>query len=268
MAHVTVITICYRNPDELRATLASLAPLDRQWFDLLVIDGSPDAACEQVSGEFAGVRHLRGPDSGKYDAMNKGIAAARGAALLFMNSGDLLASPDQLQAAVIAHADVLPGTLLYGDAIFEIGGVAVAAPAPAMAHARAARMLPSHQAILIPAAYHRLHPYDERMHFAADTKFLKGAFAALPSRHLPFAIARFGYGGVSNSAGSWRSIRQQLRELRDAEELTARETVATGLSLVRRKLLQAAFGEPWFRRVQRDRLIASGRARLLDPPAA
>lgn len=269
MPRVTVITICYRNPDELRKTLDSLRPLDAERFERLVIDGSPDTACEDVSRTFANVRHLRERDTGKYDAMNKGIAKARGDTLLFMNSGDVLVSAGMLQDVIVAHSDVLSDTLIYADAIFEIGGEAVYVHAPPIRQETVAKgILPSHQAILIPARFHRNHPYDDAMHFTADTKMLKQAFAVLPTLHLPFAVARFAYGGVSNSSGNWRSIRRQWRELRDAHDLGLRESIGSALFLIRRKILSGLFGEAWFRRVQRERLIASGRARPIGPDDA
>lgn len=269
MPRVTVVTICYRNPDDLRRTLDSLRPLDADRFERLVIDGSPDTSCEDVSRTFADVRHIRERDTGKYDAMNKGIAKARGDTLLFMNSGDLLVSAAQLQDAVATHTDILSDTLIYGDAIFEIGGEAVYVPAPTIRQDMVAKgVLPSHQAILIPVRFHHSQPYDDAMHFTADTKLLKIAFAALPALHLPFAIARFAYGGVSNSSGSWRSIYRQWRELHDAHDLGPREALGSALFLMRRKVFSGLFGEAWFRRVQRERLIASGRARAIDPDNA
>lgn len=268
MPNVTIITICYRNPGDLRRTLDSLAALDSIRFQRLVIDGSPDESCEAISADFLGVEHHRSPDSGKYDAMNKGIALAAGDTLLFMNSGDVLVDAAAFDAAVAANEAALATTLFYGDAMFDIDGVTLAVPAPAIAPASVAKgVLPSHQAILIPADFHRCHSYDDSMHFAADTKLLKQAFAKLPAVHLPFPIARFAYGGVSNSPGRWGSIARQLVELREAHELTMRETVSTTLLLVRRKLLQAVFGEAWFRRVQRNRLVTAGRARILTPPS-
>lgn len=268
MPYVTIITICYRNPEDLRHTLSSLAPLRDDLFERLVIDGSPDRSCEEVSLDFPGVRHLRQQDTGKYDAMNKGIAEARGDTLLFMNSGDSLFNADRLELELTKHLDYISNNLLYADTIFDIGGVSIYVPAPELSTERVKKgVLPSHQAILIPTNFHRLHPYDDTMDFAADTKFLKVAFAALPAKHLEFVLARFAYGGVSTSPGSWRSIAQQLRELRKAHELSPRETITEAIRLIRRKILQAAFGEAWFRRVQRERLIASGRAYVIkDEP--
>ena len=67
-------------------------------------------------------RVISAPDSGLYDAMNKGAQAARGEYLLFLNSDDALASDDILSVA----ADRLQATrpdFLYGATLqrFEDG---------------------------------------------------------------------------------------------------------------------------------------------------
>lgn len=265
MPKVTIVTVCFRNPHDLRSTLSSLTPLDPAIFERLVIDGSPDDSCERVSAAFPDVRHLRDADNGKYDAMNKGVLTALGDSLWFMNSGDVLVQADRLETAVRAHADQLPTTLVYGDVVYDVAGELLDVPAPEPTPDAVRKgILPSHQAILIPTGFHRAHLYDDRMNFAADTKLLRLAFASLPTIRLPFAIARFTYGGVSNSPGRWKAVAKQLREVREAHGLGMRETLSTAMLLVRRKILHAIFGEAWFRRVQRDRLLASGRAKIAD----
>lgn len=251
---LTFVTICYRNPDDLRRTLTSLSALSDE-YERLVIDGSPDDSCTEVVADFPSVTHLHGPDRGKYDAMNKGLAVARGAAVCFMNSGDGLVDAGLFDNMIQANRDVLATTMVYGDCIKAIAGTQIVVPAPELT-SEGLRMgiLPSHQSILIPTDYHRRHPYDSSMHFAADTKFLKAAFAMLPKRHLSIPIALFTQGGASSSPGSWRRLYDQFLELRDAHELDLREQVGMALLLIRRKLFHMAFSEDALQRQQLKRL--------------
>lgn len=252
---LTIVTICYRNPEDLKRTLDSLAPLDSETFELLVIDGSPDNLCAAVARRYPQARHLHERDRGKYDAMNKGIRAATGDSLLFMNSGDMLASPDVLRRLVVEHRSKLVNTVIYGDAIRIVGGENILVPAPQLDE-RNLRLgvLPSHQSTLIPTAFHRLNLYDESMHFAADTKFLKGAYRQLPYRHVLLPIGMFIYGGASTSPGSWRLLHKQYRELVEAGELRPLERVAAALSLIRRKLFHIVGGEARLQAIQAKRL--------------
>jgi glycosyltransferase involved in cell wall biosynthesis len=252
---VSVISICYRNPEELEATLQSLRGLDPALCEVIVVDGSPDESCARVAARHPAFRYLHGPDRGKYDAMNKGIAAAAGDSLLFMNSGDRPNDAAALEALVRAHRGALATTLVYGDCIFLVGGerLKVPAPPPTPENLRLGR-LPSHQSILIPRAFHQRHLYDARFHFAADTKFLKAALRELPHLYVPQVIGVYAYGGVSTSPGSLRSLRRQYREICDAHELRAWERIALASTIVRRKLLHAFVGEDELQRLQAERL--------------
>lgn len=254
---VTFVTICYRNPDDLRRTLASLSALSDD-YERVVVDGSPDNSCADVKAAFSDVTYLHGPDRGKYDAMNKGLAVARGAAVCFMNSGDCLVDYERFDHMVQTNRAILANALIYGDCIKDIAGTQVEVSSPELTpEGLRIGILPSHQAILIPTDYHRRHPYDDDMHFAADTKFLKAAFATLPSRHVPIPIALFAQGGASSSPGSWRSLYDQFLELREAHELGLGEQVGMAFLLIRRKLFHLAFSETALQRQQLKRLKRS-----------
>jgi glycosyltransferase involved in cell wall biosynthesis len=252
---VSIVTICYRNPDELDRTLSGLTELPCPPFEVLIIDGSPDDACANVARRFPMFRHMQGADAGKYDAMNKGVAAATGDCVLFINSGDRLNDPSGFSRLVGHHRDILSSTIVYGDCLIVVADECLRVPAPELSEANLRRgMLPSHQSILIPSAYHRQHPYDSSYHFAADTKFLKAAFRALPSRHVPAPIGIYAFGGVSTSPGPWRLLSRQYRELCDAHELRPVERVGVAATLIRRKLAHHLVGEAGLQRLQARRL--------------
>lgn len=253
---VSIITICFRNPAELEATLAGLAALDPALCEVVIVDGSPDDACARVAARFPAFRHLQGPDTGKYDAMNKGIAAADGDSVLFINSGDRLADPGAFAQMVRDNRDKLATTMVYGDCFKVVNGEPIPVSAPDLSDDENIRrgVLPSHQSILIPTEYHRRNLYDDTSYFAADTKFLKTAFRTLPRLHVPIAIGAFAYGGASTSPGSWRLLGQQYRELCEAHELRFFERIRTAGLLVRRKLFHNLVGEAGLQRIQARRL--------------
>lgn len=248
---VTIVTVCYRNPDDLADTLDKLEPLDRDAFELLVIDGSPDDSCARVAARHPRVRHLQGPDRGKYDAMNKGINAAQGDSLMFINSGDAIESPEALNRLVAESRAELANTLIYGDSIRVVGGerISVPAPAPGEANLRIATV-PCHQSILIPAAFHRQNLYDDTMHFAADTKLIKRAFQSLPYRYVPRPIGVWTYGGASTSPASWRLLRTQIRELFEVVDLPPHHRLLATLWIVLRKIVHTVVGEERLQAIQ------------------
>lgn len=89
---LSIITINLNNADGLRRTLRSISPLLSEQVEHIVIDGqSTDASAEVILQETADhphVRTLSERDSGIYNAMNKGIALAKGQYIAYINSGD------------------------------------------------------------------------------------------------------------------------------------------------------------------------------------
>lgn len=93
MTRLSVITINFNDAAGLQKTLASV--WERQTFpdlEQIVIDGSSTDGSVDVIKKFADklAYWTSEPDKGVYNAMNKGIAKARGEYLLFLNSGDWL----------------------------------------------------------------------------------------------------------------------------------------------------------------------------------
>lgn len=110
----SVITVTKDNLAGLRLTHRSLEEQTCRNFEWIVIDG----ASTDQSMDFLGktrAKWVSEPDEGPFDAMNKGIKAARGTYLLFLNAGDLLARSETL-AKVESIAAKEPD-FIYGDAL-------------------------------------------------------------------------------------------------------------------------------------------------------
>lgn len=218
---LSIVSVCYNNPCELFKTLSSLDGLNNEIFEVIIVDGSPNDSCKKIARAFPKFNYLGGPDTGKYHAMNKGLAASSGQAVLFMNSGDLLHDQAAIEGAIYQHRNRLTSSLLYGDSIRIVAGrrIYVDAVDPSPETQRLA-VFPSHQSILVPRLYHLEHPFDEGMFFAADSKMLRVAFDQLPSERLNFAIGEFSYGGACTSPGSWTFLRRQYSELLEVADYT------------------------------------------------
>jgi len=88
---LSVITVCYNDAEGLKLTANSVKKNLDESVEYIVIDGgSPDGTVDLL-GKLPFISYwVSEPDSGIYDAMNKGIALAHGRALLFMNAGDFI----------------------------------------------------------------------------------------------------------------------------------------------------------------------------------
>lgn len=95
---ISIITITYNAAPVIRPTLESLNAQTFRDFEHLVIDGASKDDTVSIVSEMCPDSIIRSePDRGLYDAMNKGLRAAKGKYLLFLNAGDALHSPDTLQ---------------------------------------------------------------------------------------------------------------------------------------------------------------------------
>lgn len=99
---LTIITINRNNGRFLQRTLDSLTKFrDDRRVECLFVDGaSTDCSLDVAAGFYDLRKIVSEPDSGIYNAMNKGLRRAKGKYLLWLNSGDELKT--------CAHATVMP----------------------------------------------------------------------------------------------------------------------------------------------------------------
>ncbi|WP_165024544.1 glycosyltransferase family 2 protein [Dysgonomonas sp. ZJ279] len=117
---LSIITINYNNAQGLEDTIKSIISQSSQDFEYLVIDGaSTDSSVDIIKDYAENISYwVSEPDSGIYNAMNKGIKQAKGEYLLFVNSGDILLNDAKIDC-VISHAS--GEDLIYYDIdIFDI----------------------------------------------------------------------------------------------------------------------------------------------------
>lgn len=118
MPFFSIVTVTLNHLSGLQRTYESIFQQNCEDFEWIVIDGaSKDGTPEFLETlDFDNVRWISEPDTGLYDAMNKGIAIARGTYILFLNAGDTFAGAGVLQKTrEYAEEENLPD-FIYGDA--------------------------------------------------------------------------------------------------------------------------------------------------------
>jgi len=87
---LSLITVCYNAEPLIAQTLQSAVDQTFQDFELVIIDGGSKDQTVSIAKKFQ--NHIgtliSEPDQGIYDAMNKGVKAAKGEWLYFLNAGD------------------------------------------------------------------------------------------------------------------------------------------------------------------------------------
>jgi glycosyltransferase involved in cell wall biosynthesis len=118
-----IITVNLNNRPGLEKTIRSVMNQTDKTIGLIVIDGaSADGSRELLSTYREQISYgISERDNGVYDAMNKGIQAAKGDYLLFLNSGDTL-SGDTVIESVLPELES-NDEVVYGNLKFNDGGV-------------------------------------------------------------------------------------------------------------------------------------------------
>lgn len=113
---LSIITINRNNSSGLERTMSSVVSQTLQDFEYIVIDGASTDSSVDVIKHYAPLfgeklRWISEPDSGIYNAMNKGIQLSVGKFLLFLNSGDCLVHDSILEDCGIPsfYSDIVIG---------------------------------------------------------------------------------------------------------------------------------------------------------------
>ncbi|MBP1841346.1 glycosyltransferase family 2 protein [Formosa algae] len=116
MTFISIITINYNNLVGLKKTIQSVIKQTYNGIEYVVIDGgSTDGSATYIKQHDSKLSYwISEKDSGIYNAMNKGIAQAKGDYVLFLNSGDALVANNTISTIVSLglDKDIVYGNLL------------------------------------------------------------------------------------------------------------------------------------------------------------
>jgi glycosyltransferase len=117
---LSIITVVYNNVHTIRDTLASVAAQRVVEPEHVVVDGvSTDGTLALIEAfESSTIRLLSEPDTGIYNAMNKGIRRASGDIIGFLNGDDVYAHPNVLLKVQQIFEENLAIDLVYGDLVY------------------------------------------------------------------------------------------------------------------------------------------------------
>lgn len=115
----SIIVVTYNNAEGLTRTLESVRSLDYSERETIVIDGaSKDNTQEILSANKDIITvSVSEPDTGIYNAMNKGIKYITGDYIVFMNAGDCFAHRNVLSLVNNYEGDILMGGETYGGEV-------------------------------------------------------------------------------------------------------------------------------------------------------
>lgn len=202
---ISIITVTFNAEKVLEETIQSVIDQDYMNTEHIIIDGgSTDGTLEIIEKYADYISYWKSePDNGLYDAMNKGIAVAKGDWLNFLNAGD-----NYVDTKVLSNLFISPinATVVYGD-------INVLFPDNTIKYHQAVElendesimfgMKVCHQAIF----YHKsiIHPYDSSLKLKAEWKHLVET-----TRMKNFKSKRFNLSVVYYRIGGMGAIKYNL----------------------------------------------------------
>jgi len=114
---ISIITVCYNAEKHIEKTIQSVLAQTYPHIEFIIVDGASKdgtmAVVERYRDRIATV--ISEKDKGLYDAMNKGLKAATGDYVYFLNADDLLHDNQVLEKTFAACPDA---DVYYGEAMF------------------------------------------------------------------------------------------------------------------------------------------------------
>ena len=196
---ISVITVVRNGADVLEETMRSVLEQDYPDVEYLVIDGASTdgtlAVAERWRDRLAVL--LSEPDSGIYEAMNKGIRLAGGDVIGLLNAGDRYLPGALRLVAESFRKEGMDGRIFWGDVEYSrLGRVRGFRPE----NLRRGAFAP-HPSMFVPrAVYRRIGLYDDSFRLLGDYEFMYRAINVCGIRplYVPAPIAFYREGGLSD----------------------------------------------------------------------
>jgi glycosyltransferase involved in cell wall biosynthesis len=209
--HISVITINFENLKELQKTFASVTSQTYQDLEYIVIDGgSQDGTVNFLQAHSTNISYwVSEKDNGIYDAMNKGVKAAKGEWIVFMNSGDLFFQDNTIEQ-IAPYLD-RSNDVVYGG--FELitddeYGYRTSQEQPADLSLIWHQIPTCHQSVFVKRKLQSQYPFNTSLIWCADHDFLARLYQLKAKfQEIPVIVSKF-----DASGGKVRDLLTYTRE--------------------------------------------------------
>lgn len=243
---ITVITVVKNRLDTIKRSIESVLSQTHLDIEHIIIDGrSSDGTLEWLKANLSEKAILISePDSGLYDAINKGLSIANGEIVGFLHSDDYFASNDTLSiiGSHFTNSNVLG---IYGDVQY----FSRQSPGIITRYYSSKKFtpkllcwgwMPAHPTLFLRGeVYAKYGLYKKTYKIAADFEFICRIFAKekLNIKYIPSVIVMMQEGGASNG-GFWKKVILNYEVLRACRENGLKTNIFKILSKYPFKLME------------------------------
>jgi glycosyltransferase involved in cell wall biosynthesis len=208
MKKVSLITVAYNSAATIRGTIESIIAQDYPDIEHIIIDGASTDGTAEIVRSYGSriIKFVSEPDTGIYDAMNKGLRLATGDIIGILNSDDLYTETNII-SRVVAEFQRSSADLVFGDIVFVHPGnldkvIRYYSSATCGPENFAWGWMPAH-----PSCFLRREVYEKYGYFKPDYRIAADfeILARLMVRHriaysyIPTVLVKMRTGGVSSA---------------------------------------------------------------------
>ena len=213
---VSIITVNLNNAQGLQKTITSVQSQTFKDFEYIIIDGGSSDNSLKIIKENAQIINIwvSEKDNGVYDAMNKGIARAKGRYLIMLNSGDYFFNETTLQHAGLQNHNE---DLIYGNCTWVNSNKEKPSNFPVrLTDVFLKKESICHQAVFIKRDLHnKAGLYNEGYKIASDWEFFLKAVVLNKATQffLPIIIAVCDANGLSCKPENWKTVISERNDI-------------------------------------------------------
>jgi glycosyltransferase involved in cell wall biosynthesis len=217
MYKISVVTINYNDRNGLNKTILSVLQQSTKNFEYIVIDGKSTDGSKNLLDDYKDQisYFVSENDNGIYHAMNKGIKAATGEFIIFMNSGDVFYDETILAKILLELQngdEIVYGDIMIKSAVSENTSVQVH-PEKLTFRYFYERTICQQACIIKKSLFEKIFCFNEEYKIVSDWEFLIVAIFKknISYRKVHHVLAIFDSSGVSTTE-NMRKIATQERE--------------------------------------------------------
>lgn len=214
---ISIITVVFNDEEGILDTIRSVLNQTYENIEYIIIDGNSSDGTLNILNRYKNdfAVFISEPDTGLYDAMNKGIEAATGNFCMFLNSGDVLYSRDTIQnyASHIHNLDMI----YFAYAIMTDQESIYRMRPPEGVEIKdwlRAGNLPNHQSMLFPKSFYKTNFYNLDFRYSSDDEYKIRALSNHSIEFIPIWAVLFKLDGISRSFRSLHKVKSRLSEAR------------------------------------------------------
>jgi glycosyltransferase involved in cell wall biosynthesis len=211
---ISIITINFNDKTGLEKTIKSIINQTWKGFESIVIDGGSNDGSKEIIEKYKNKisYSVSEPDTGIYNAMNKGITVAKGDFILFLNSGDCLHNPNVIDQVIKVLDSKI--SIYYGNLCITKNGVKnyLLTPPDTLDFLYFINnSLPHPASFIKKELFKKYFFYNENLKIISDWEFFVFCICKMNEsyKHLNFEISDFDDAGVSSKIENQYLIKKE-----------------------------------------------------------